>query len=109
MSAYMSAAEARKKTSIDSTIHGEIIAIETQIITDVAAGNLESTIATGTTMTTTGATAQSYYNVWQGSVDDRSKKYQMDRVVKYFQDAGYTIERQTDATTTNTFDWKIYW
>jgi len=33
----------------------------------------------------------------------------MDRVVKYFVDAGYTVERVTDTVTTNTFDWKIYW
>ena len=109
MSVYMSAAEARKKTTIDTIIHSEIKTVETQIITDVAAGNLESTISTGTSMTNDDATGQSYFSVWQGNTEDRSKSYQMERVISYFQDGGYTVERHTNSSTLDTLTWKIYW
>ena len=109
MSVYMSAAEARKKTTIDTIIHGEIKTVETQIITDVAAGNLESTISTGTSMTNDDASGQSYYSVWQGNTEDRSKSFQMERVISYFQNGGYTVERQTNTSTLDTLIWKIYW
>ena len=82
-----------------------------------AAGLLSSIIAndttisndTGTTMTGDNATGQAYFNVWKGSATDKVKEDQMKQVILHFESHGYTIYRNTNASTTTIFDWKIEW
>jgi len=67
-----------------------------------------------TTMTHTSAgaqltLAQAYYNVWQGSVTDLTKSDQMNEVIKYFTDLGYSIHRKQNAGETTVFQWVISW
>jgi hypothetical protein len=113
---FMTATEARNKARSDSTILHEIRLMEQKVMTDAAAGLLSSTIAynttisndTGTTMTDD-ATGQAYFNVWKGSATDKVKEDQMKQVVLHFESHGYTIYRNTNATITTIFDWKIEW
>ena len=91
--------------------------IQQKVMIDAAAGLLSSTIAydttisndTGTTMTGNDATGQAYFNVWKGSVTDKVKEDQLKQVILHFEAHGYTIYRNTNATITTIFDWKIEW
>jgi hypothetical protein len=51
----------------------------------------------------------SYFNAWQGNVDDEAKRDQMNEVKKYFTNLGYTTERVTNTLTGRTFKWQITW
>ena len=74
-------------------------------------------LGAGTANTALGLTAQtytasnpdsvSYYNVWSGTVADRAKSDQMNQVVNYFENLGYTIERLKNTTTNKNFKWVI--
>lgn len=112
----LTATEARAKSQNDSIIFNEIRDIEDAILTAVNAGDYDADV-TGTTMTATStvgtpapiAAARVYFNVWQGSVDDRAKFIQMGQVITYFTDLGYSIERRTNSTTGDTFKWILSW
>ena len=74
-------------------------------------------IGAGTANTALGLTAQTYtasnpdsvayYNVWSGTTADRAKSDQMNQVIKYFQNLGYTIERLKNTTTNKNLKWVI--
>ena len=74
-------------------------------------------LGAGTANTNLGLTAQTYtasnpdsvayYNEWSGTVADRAKSDQMNQVVKYFENLGYTIERLKNTTTNKNFKWVI--
>ena len=74
-------------------------------------------LGAGTANTALGLTAQTYtasnpdsvayYNVWSGTVADRAKSDQMNQVVKYFENLGYTIERLKNTTTNKNLKWVI--
>lgn len=100
----LTASEARAKSQNDSVIFNEIRDIEDAVLTAVSAGSYEATV-TGTTMTG----SMAYYNVWQGTVDDRAKFIQMGQVITYFTDLGYSIDRRTNSATGNTFKWLVSW
>lgn len=112
----LTAAEARAKSQNDSVIFNEIRDIEDAILAAVAAGNYAATV-TGTTMTATSTvgspapitTARLYFNTWQGTIDDRSKFVQMGKVITYFTDLGYAIDRRTNSATSDTFKWIVTW
>lgn len=103
-SIMLTASQARNKAQNDLIIFNEVRSIELAILTAVAAGSYEI-VLTNTVMTT----ASSYYNVWRGNSSDRAKEKQMSAIIQYFTDLGYTIDRKTNATTGNTFNWTIYW
>ena len=103
-SIMLTAAQARNKAQNDLVIFNEVRDIELAILSACAAGSYEITL-TDTTMTT----AATYYNVWRGNASDRAKDKQMSTIVQYFTDLGYTIDRKTNPTTGNTFNWTIYW
>ena len=108
----LTATEARAKSQNDSVIFNEIRDIEDAILDSVASGLYDATV-NGTTMTATNtdgiATARLYFNTWRGSVDDRAKFIQMTKVVTYFTDLGYSIERRTNSITGDTFSWIVSW
>ena len=49
----------------------------------------------------------SYHSVWQGNATDKPKTDQMNQVIQYFQNLGYTIDRLINTTTNKTFKWVI--
>jgi hypothetical protein len=112
----LTATEARAKSQNDSVIFNEIRDIEDAILTAVGSGLYDANVI-GTTMTATSTTgtpapivaARVYFNVWQGTADDRAKFIQMGQVISYFTDLGYSIERRTNATTGDTFKWVLSW
>jgi hypothetical protein len=110
----LTAAEARAKAQNDSVIFKEIREIEDAIITAASAGNYDATVK-GTVMTADVGTpavvqtARVYFNTWQGSVDDRAKFIQMGKVITYFADLGYSIDRRTNSVTGDTFIWIVSW
>ena len=74
-------------------------------------------LGAGTANTNLGLTAQTYtasnpdsvayFNCWQGTVSDRVKTDQMNQVIQYFQNLGYTIERLKNTSTNKTLKWVI--
>jgi len=62
---------------------------------------------TANTYTASNPNSVAYYNVWSGTVADRAKSDQMNQVVKYFENLGYTIERLKNTTTNKNFKWVI--
>lgn len=62
---------------------------------------------TASTYTATNPSSVSYFNVWQGSTSDRPQTDQMNQVILYFENLGYTIQRLKNTTTNKTFKWVI--
>jgi len=134
ISVMLTAKQARAKTLNDLIIFNEVRDIEEAILRAASEGEFSSVVLTGTLMTgliadtmatesldafvTTprfelasndGASSQTYYNIWQGTMSHRAKEVQMNTVVQYFTDLGYQIERRTNTTTGYTFKWTVYW
>jgi len=58
--------------------------------------------------------SRDYYLIWKGltpSSDMIVRPYtdQMNAVIKYFTDLGYTITREVNSSTANTLQWHLYW
>ena len=76
----------------------------------VAIGSGTANADLGLTAGTTSATNPSsvdYFSVWQGVTNDRAKTDQMNQVISYFENLGYTISRLTNSNTNKTFKWVI--
>mgnify|MGYP006899576341 CR=1 FL=1 len=73
-------------------------------------GNGTANAALGLSAATAYATnpdSVSYYSVWQGVATDRGKSDQMSQIIKFFENLGYQIDRQTNTATGKTFKWVI--
>jgi len=110
----LTAGEARTKALQDLIVLREVRDLEEFILIESAAGGYQVIVSTTTTMAknaadTGYALAAEYYDVWVGASDDRGKALQMSKVVQYFTDLGYTVDRQTNSTTQTTFQWVISW
>ena len=110
----LTAGEARAKALQDLIVLREIRDLEEAIIEATASGNYTVTVSSTTTMAKNASDsgyslATEYYDTWTGSRDDRAKMLQMERVITYFSDLGYTIDRQTNSTTNTTLKWLISW
>lgn len=110
----LTASEARLKALQDIYVLREIRDLEEAIIMASAEGKVEAVVQTTSTMaknpTDEGyVLANEYYTAWSGSRDDRQKTLQMAKVIQYFSDLGYTIERQTNPTGNTTFQWVVAW
>lgn len=75
---------------------------------EIGAGTANLGFAPGT-YSITNPTSVNYFNVWQGTLTDRGLQSQMETVIKHFQNLGYKIERLTNANTSKTLKWYIYW
>ncbi len=62
---------------------------------------------TAGTITATNPSSIDYFSVWQGVTNDRAKTDQMNQVISYFENLGYTISRLTNSATNRTFKWVI--
>jgi len=110
----LTASEARLKALQDIYVLREIRDLEEAVLFAAADGAVEVTVSTTSTMaknpTDTGyALATQYYNTWTGVNDDRQKTLQMAKVIQYFSDLGYTIDRQVNPISQTTFQWVIAW
>lgn len=110
----LTASEARLKALQDIYVLREIRDLEEAVLFAAADGAVEVTASTTSTMaknpTDTGyALATQYYNTWTGVNDDRQKTLQMAKVIQYFSDLGYTIDRQVNPISQTTFQWVIAW
>jgi len=111
----LTAAEARVKSLQDVYVIREIRDLEEAVIIASGSGAMQvivaltSTMAKATPADAGYAVAVQYYNAWQGTTDDRQKILQMNKVIQYFTDLGYTIDRQTNVTSQTTFQWVVAW
>jgi len=111
----LTASEARTKALQDLVVLKEVRDLEEAILNQITYyGEYQVTVSTTTTMAKNAADsgyalATEYYDVWVGANDNRGKLLQMNKVVQYFTDLGYTIDRQTNSTTHATFQWVISW
>lgn len=110
----LTASEARVKSLQDIYVIREIRDLEEAVIFASADGQVEAIVVTTSTMaknpSDTGySLAAEYFDVWTGNRDDRQKTLQMNKVIQYFTDLGYTIDRQTNPVSQTTFQWVIAW
>jgi len=110
----LTASEARSKSLQDIYVLREIRDLEEKIILAAAEGKVEVTVVSTSTMakitSDTGyLLATEYFNVWNGTRDDRQKLLQMAKVTQYFSDLGYAIERQINPGTLTTLMWILAW
>ena len=74
----------------------------------IGAGTANTALGlTAQTYTATNPSSVSYYNVWSGTTTDRAKTDQMNQVIEYFKNLGYTIERLKNTTTNKNIKWVI--
>lgn len=110
----LTASEARLKSLQDIFVLREIRDLEEEVILAAADGAVEVVVSTTSTMaknaTDVGyALATEYYNTWTGVNESRQLRLQMAKVIQYFSDLGYTIDRQINPTSQTTFQWVIAW
>ena len=110
----LTAAEARVKSLQDIYVLREIRDLEEEVLLASADGAVEVTVATTSTMAKNAADvgyalAAEYYDTWVGVREDRQKILQMNKIVQYFTDLGYTVDRQMNPNTQTTFQWVIAW
>lgn len=56
-----------------------------------------------------GISPVTYFRVWKGVEENDVAEYQMNTVIEYFQNLGYSIVRQTNPDTQQTLMWYIRW
>ena len=77
-----------------------------QVAIGAGTANTDLGLTAGTT-TATNPDSVDYFRVWQGVTNDRAKTDQMNQVISYFENLGYTISRLTNSATNKTFKWVI--
>jgi len=77
-----------------------------QVTIGAGTANTDLGLTAGTTSATNPSSVD-YFSVWQGVTSDRAKTDQMNQVISYFENLGYTISRLTNTATTKTFKWVI--
>lgn len=114
-----SAANAREQSQGNNVIAQEVFVITLRISAAVSNNSLSTTASaatqvtvngvsiTGSPMTNADSTGRSYYQVWKGTESDDVKTEQMNEVIDYFKNLGYSISRKS--TTGTEFYWDIRW
>ena len=77
-----------------------------QVTIGAGTANTDLGLTAGTTAATNPSSVD-YFSVWQGVTNDRAKTDQMNQVISYFKNLGYTISRLTNSATNKTFKWVI--
>lgn len=117
---FPSASEARTLSRDNLFIFREIRDIEEQILIAQQNETFEVTVdSTGMTsadgdfmhdhLLPGQSLAEEYYRVWKMLETDSVKLEQMNIVIKYFKDLSYSIVRQTNPSTLDTFVWVVKW
>jgi len=69
--------------------------------------NAELGLTDDTTVTANNPDSVDFFRTWDGTTADRTKTDQMQQVIKYFENLGYTIDQQTNSATSKTFKWVV--
>ena len=77
-----------------------------QFIIGAGTANADLGLATAT-QTASNPASVDYFNCWQGNVQSREKSDQMNQVILYFENLGYSIQRLKNTTTKKTINWEI--
>jgi hypothetical protein len=102
----------RSSVNFDLVVFDEITEIERAIIVAADSNLLEATVNDDTTMTNStpaDSTSQAYFNVWQKTVTNREKLFQMTSIISHFENLGYIIARETNSNDSTVFQWKVTW
>jgi hypothetical protein len=102
---FINASEARKQSRNSVIVLNEVRALEANVLTQIESGNLDVTVATGTTITS----GLTYYQAYNNITSNTTLTDQISTVKKYFTDKGYSVNISTNAGTGNTLQWKIKW
>ena len=102
---FINAAKARENTRDNTATHSEIRLLETAVLGSIANGVLSVKVSSNTLMTTD----VDYYKAYYGITENRALLDQIDFVVKYFKDLGYSIKITGNELTGNTLVWNIAW
>jgi hypothetical protein len=100
----LAATDARTENVNSLNFETEVFLINLNILNQNSAGNLTATVSAttnssvmGTTITGTPMTAANiYYSAWQGITTDPHRVAEMNKVISYYQNLGYTINRQSN-------------
>lgn len=108
MKIFPTAEQARRGSRNNVTIHQEIRAIEEAILAAIQDGELS--VQVKNSHMTSAETGESYYLAWDGPGEaDRALVDQMNNVLIYFKDMGYSIIRKTNADIPTLFYWEVMW
>lgn len=77
-----------------------------QVTIGAGTANTDLGLTAGTTAATNPSSVD-YFSVLRGMTSDRAKTDQMNQVISYFENLGYTISRLTNSATNKTFKWVI--
>jgi len=102
---FVNATEARKQSRDSVIVLNEVRALESNVLTQINAGTLDVTVATGTTITN----STTYYQAYNNITSNTTLTDQISTVKKYFTDKGYSVTISTNAGTGNTLQWKVKW
>lgn len=115
MKIFPNAEQARKGSRNNLVIHREIRHIEEAILDAIDDGLLTVSI-TDSVMTLAGTSdepgsGRAYFTAWMAdAIDaDRALTDQMNNVLIYFKDLGYSIIRKSNGSNAVTFKWEILW
>ena len=96
------------KNAANNLVLSYTLAQATSFTVVLGAGTANTALGlTAQTYTATNPDSVAYFNCWQGTVSDRVKTDQMNQVIQYFQNLGYTIERLKNTSTNKTLKWVI--
>ena len=96
------------KNATNNLVLSYTLAQATSFTVVLGAGTANTALGlTAQTYTATNPDSVAYFNCWQGTVSDRVKTDQMNQVIQYFQNLGYTIERLKNTSTNKTLKWVI--
>lgn len=115
MKIFPNAEQARTGSRNNVVIHREIRHIEEAILDAIDAGLLMVSI-TDSVMTLAGTnespgTGRAYYNAWTADAQDADRALvdQMNNILIYFKDLGYSIIRKAVGSNAVVFKWEILW
>ena len=103
---FPNANEARNLATDITLVFNEISLIQHEILTSIENKQYDAIIS-DTLMTGIDEIAMDYFEVWQRIKTDKVKFEQMNRVITYFSNNGYSIIRKINELTGNTFVWYI--
>lgn len=96
------------KNAANNLVLSYTVAQSTSFTVVVGAGTANTALGlTAQTNSATNPDSVAYFNTWQGTATDRVKTDQMNQVILYFQNLGYTIERLKNTNTNKTIKWSI--
>ena len=115
MKIFPNAEQARNGSRNNVMIHREIRHIEEAILEAIEDGLL-TVVVTNSAMTLTGTneapgSGRAYFTAWMADpqVADRALVDQMNNVLIYFKDLGYSIIRKANGSNAVSFKWEVMW